>query len=485
MLKTISGTYDLIPDSSWIDIQTEEIRLVCDTTSAPVVINLPLIASIMKGTLNVKIYIVDGGNAGAGNASVNNITVFADGTNKIGAANSYVINQNNGGAYIQLANPSSWLLTPNSVMSGSGAGGYSWNGGSGSADPAILFLPQQYILQPSLTVTGLNTIYASGVSVTNGADTSAACLNLYLPDLEQIFTNWLTIDAPSPLITEIKDIFPKLKTLIADTFNILNVNYSDITLLKLETIKASSSNTGSVVIDNCPNLVSINLPALTTLNYDANGVVAISNNPMLQTIAIPNFVNGGNVTVFNVVNCGAITTNLNWATVLINNASYVVAGGFQVDNCVGITNAAWQTFFSTANITIKSAVGIVNNSLLQTISHACSAIGSLSLDGNTLLTSVLLPNLASVNSLGALGAINTVSLVTLTVSASLSCVNVNFFGCSLDQASVDNMLSALDTGGAINGNVDLSGGANAIPTGGGANPNTLSLLGKGWTVTTN
>jgi hypothetical protein len=118
MLKTITGTYDLVPNSSWNDLQTEEIRLVCDTTSAPVVVNLPQISSIVGGTLNVKIYVVDG----AGNAATNNITINPGGSNKIGASTSYVINVNNGGAYIQIGSPTNWLLTPNNTIGGGGDG---------------------------------------------------------------------------------------------------------------------------------------------------------------------------------------------------------------------------------------------------------------------------------------------------------------------------------------------------------------------------
>jgi hypothetical protein len=133
MLKKITGTYNLISDTSWNTMQNQEIKLVCDTTLAPVVLNLPQISSILGGTLNVKIYVVDG----AGNASANNITINPGGSNKIGASSSYVINVNNGGVYIQIGSLTNWLLTPNNTIGGGSGAGYS------------VFFADEEILQPT------------------------------------------------------------------------------------------------------------------------------------------------------------------------------------------------------------------------------------------------------------------------------------------------------------------------------------------------
>ncbi len=66
-----------------------------------------------------------------------------------------------------------------------------------------------------------------------------------------------------------------------------------------------------------------------------------------------------------------------------------------------------------------------------------------------------------------------------------SLLQVNFGGNNLSVLAVDTVLSDLDTNGLLNGTLNLSGGTNAAPTGGGANPNLLSLAGKGWVINVN
>jgi hypothetical protein len=59
-----------------------------------------------------------------------------------------------------------------------------------------------------------------------------------------------------------------------------------------------------------------------------------------------------------------------------------------------------------------------------------------------------------------------------------------WFGCALNQTSVDNILVSLDTAGQSDGTVDISGGTSAAPSATGLAAKA-SLEGKGWTVTTN
>ena len=78
------------------------------------------------------------------------------------------------------------------------------------------------------------------------------------------------------------------------------------------------------------------------------------------------------------------------------------------------------------------------------------------------------------------------SLTTVTIPNTLTALTNLFLGSNaLTLASVDAVLLNLDTAGALNGMVDLSGGTNDSPTGGATNANKLSLEGKGWTVTIN
>jgi len=78
------------------------------------------------------------------------------------------------------------------------------------------------------------------------------------------------------------------------------------------------------------------------------------------------------------------------------------------------------------------------------------------------------------------------SLTTVTIPNTLTALaNLNLNSNALTIASVDAVLLNLDTAGALNGTVNLSGGTNASPTGGATNVNKLSLEGKGWTVNIN
>lgn len=107
----IMGTYNLVANPLWKNLVLQEIYLECDTTLAPVTINLFPISEL-KRFWNVKIYITDSSN----NASVNPITInsgssgvplTADKINKDGVT-SFVISDNGGDAVLSVANENSW-----------------------------------------------------------------------------------------------------------------------------------------------------------------------------------------------------------------------------------------------------------------------------------------------------------------------------------------------------------------------------------------
>ena len=70
----ITGTYNLTVNPQWINVQQQEVFLECDTTLAPVTINLFEIAELNR-FWGVKIIISDANN----NAGTNNITINASG----------------------------------------------------------------------------------------------------------------------------------------------------------------------------------------------------------------------------------------------------------------------------------------------------------------------------------------------------------------------------------------------------------------------
>jgi hypothetical protein len=92
----ITGIYNLAVNPQWRNVQLQEVFLECDTTLGAVTINLFEIVNLNR-FWNVKIIIADVSN----NASVNNITINAGGSDTIdGDGNVQVVLNNNGESII-------------------------------------------------------------------------------------------------------------------------------------------------------------------------------------------------------------------------------------------------------------------------------------------------------------------------------------------------------------------------------------------------
>lgn len=107
----ITGTYNLVAQPSWAAITFQEVRLECDTTLAPVVINLPEISELAQAT-NLKLFIVDA----SGNASTNNITINAGGSDTFdnSTTTQLVLNTDGSSVLIQNVSATQWLATESS-----------------------------------------------------------------------------------------------------------------------------------------------------------------------------------------------------------------------------------------------------------------------------------------------------------------------------------------------------------------------------------
>jgi hypothetical protein len=102
----ITGTYDLTVNPQWINLQLAEVFLECDTTFAPVTINLFEIADL-KRFWNSKIIISDVNNY----AGTNNITVNCGGSDVFDndTINQLVLNVNGSSLSLQVVSESQWL----------------------------------------------------------------------------------------------------------------------------------------------------------------------------------------------------------------------------------------------------------------------------------------------------------------------------------------------------------------------------------------
>ena len=112
----ITGTYNLVVDPQWRNVQLQEVFLECDTTLGAVTINLFEISELNR-FWNVKIIIADVSN----NASVNNITINAGGTNYIAENGTVqiVLNADGESVAFQVVSDNSWIPLE-SVPSGGG-----------------------------------------------------------------------------------------------------------------------------------------------------------------------------------------------------------------------------------------------------------------------------------------------------------------------------------------------------------------------------
>jgi hypothetical protein len=112
----ITGTYNLAVNPDWRNVQLQEVFLECDTTLAPVTINLFEIANL-NGFWNVKLVVSDPNN----NAGTNNITINTSGSDELDQQgnNQIVLNTNGESVALQVVSATQWL----SVESIGGGGG--------------------------------------------------------------------------------------------------------------------------------------------------------------------------------------------------------------------------------------------------------------------------------------------------------------------------------------------------------------------------
>lgn len=108
----ISGTYDLIVNSEWRNVQQQDVYLECDTSIEPVILNLFAISELNR-FWNVRLFISDISD----NASENNITINTGGsgdpivfdTIDEQGNNQIVLNQNGESAIIKVVSETQWI----------------------------------------------------------------------------------------------------------------------------------------------------------------------------------------------------------------------------------------------------------------------------------------------------------------------------------------------------------------------------------------
>jgi hypothetical protein len=178
----ITGTYDLVVDPQWRNLQTQEVFLECDTTTAPVTINLFAIANLNR-FWNVRIIIADvNSNAGTNNITINSgsvglIPVF-DTIDQDGNVQA-VLNQNGESITLQPVSPTQWIATQsvgglsptwNLIQGDGGLGGdptvfSGLTQVSGKVDVTTLGNGNIYNLKGFTTFDGSNNVYAKYIGL--------------------------------------------------------------------------------------------------------------------------------------------------------------------------------------------------------------------------------------------------------------------------------------------------------------------------------
>jgi hypothetical protein len=178
----ITGTYNLAADPQWRNVQLQELFLECDTTLAPVTINLFPIVDLNR-FWNVKIVVSDVNN----NAGTNNITINAGSVGLVPVFDTIdqdgnvqvVLNENGESLSLQVASATQWIgsastggLVPtwNLIQGDAGLGGdptvfSGLTQVSGKVDSTTLGSTNIYNLKATTDFDGSNNVYAKYIGL--------------------------------------------------------------------------------------------------------------------------------------------------------------------------------------------------------------------------------------------------------------------------------------------------------------------------------
>ena len=289
-----------------------------------------------------------------------------------------------------------------------------------------------------------------------------------------------------------------------------NINLTGITF-------SSLSLTGATIISNS-GLTSLDLSTLS----DFGSNFQVWNNSNLTSIINP--VSSTVFTVYQAYNCNLTGTldisglsglggdfrvyNNSNLTSISNPTNSEVFSIYRADNCnltgnidvSGLTGLGGDfRVYNNANLTsITNPVSSQNFTIYQ--AYNCNLTGTLDLStltglggnfrtyGNSNLTTVTLPVTTQTFNNFEVYSCDISTLTNLTSMSNMTDINngnYRFNNNNMTTGEVDTILADLDTissGGFTGRSINIAG-TNASPTGGAANVNVVSLIGKGFTVT--
>ncbi len=242
-----------------------------------------------------------------------------------------------------------------------------------------------------------------------------------------------------------------------------------------------------------------NLPICSTIdftsliNYSYLGYIQLENIGLLTTFEIPTLLTAGGIIVsscpvltsiaFDSATIGSgVNISFNPELTSISFPLLDLAGS---DAGISITSNPELPSISFPSLTQALTLNIDDNELLSSLSVPLleNVVGDVVIISNDILPNVDLSELLTTNFMDVRDNPLLTSLVInsaiIVASSTFNLINNAFI-----EATVDDILSTLDTGGQINGILKLEGGTNATPSAAGL-VSKANLEGKGWTVTNN
>lgn len=161
------------------------------------------------------------------------------------------------------------------------------------------------------------------------------------------------------------------------------------------------------------------------------------------------------------------------------------SGNVIFNGCTRLLSIVADNLVSIGDISISSCdllshIALRGCPLLEPVVENLPALERLYI-GSSQCTSI---SIAGCGALEVVHAAACEDLTALSLSGSHSIYDLDASGCALSEASVDAILASLDANGVEEGNIDLSGGTNAVPSAAGL-ASKASLEGKDWLVVVN
>jgi len=297
-----------------------------------------------------------------------------------------------------------------------------------------------------LETLGIEDLVEVGGTIT--VSTNAALVNLNVISLETVGGSLLLGDA-CLLLIEID-----LSSLVSVVDDLVIIQADTLTTLDLSSLETVG---GYFYVYSNHLLASVDFSALTTVTGDLyfDSIIGAVSFPALTSVGSEFYSEAGSTSMTS-ISAPSLAT-----------VGDLAGASIAIDGCLDLLTISLPSLVS-----VTGSLYIYNNILLTTIdlSALTDAGPDFEIYGNAALTTVTLTGLVTIGASGALFDVNSnASLATFSFPVGLTTVvagtiEINFSGCALTQASVDNILVRLAATDVSGCDINLSSGTNATPS---------------------